>query len=70
MSRETRILIVEKDKCVTENENRPTKCILKTLLTHSTQRSNKQTSHQAIARQISLKKFEDSHPSYNYLMLT
>jgi len=37
----------------------------KTLLTLNTQRSNKQTSHQAIVCQISSEKSEDSHFSYN-----
>ena len=38
---ETKNLIVEKDKGMSEKKNRPTKCILKTLLTLNTQRSNK-----------------------------
>jgi hypothetical protein len=53
-----------------KKEDRPTKQILKTLLTQNRQRSNKQTSHQPKARQINLEKFEDSHFSYNLLMLT
>ena len=65
LSQETQNLIVEKDKDVPEKENRPTKRILKTLHTLNTQRSNKQTSHQAIVCQISSEKSEDSHFSYN-----
>ena len=57
----TKNLIVEKDKGMLETENRPTKRILKTLLTLNTQRSNKQTSHQAIPSPISLEKYEDSY---------
>ena len=48
---ETKNLIVEKDKDIQEKENRPTKRILKTLLTLNTQRSNKQTSHHPNGRQ-------------------
>ena len=48
-----------------EKEDRPTKHILKSLLTRNTQINNKQTSHQATSCQINLEKFEDSHFFYN-----
>ena len=54
-------LIIEKDKDVSLKKNRPTKRILKTLFTLNTQKSNKQTSHQAIAHQICSEKSKDSH---------
>ena len=65
LSWESRNLILEKDKSMPEREDRPTKRILKTLLTLNRQRSNKQTSHQAKSHQINSGKFEDSHFSYN-----
>jgi hypothetical protein len=45
LSSKIRNLIVEKDKDVPDKEVRPTKRILKTLLTLNIQRSNNQTSH-------------------------
>jgi hypothetical protein len=42
------ILVRKKDKGMPKKEDRPTECILKTLLTLNTQRNNKQTSHQII----------------------
>ena len=59
------ILIVEKDKGMSEKEDRPTKHILKILHTLNTQRNNKQTSHQAISGQINSEKFKYSRFSYN-----
>jgi hypothetical protein len=53
-------LIAEKDKGVPEKKDRPTKCIFKDFARSQHTRVNKQTSHQTIARQISLEKFKNS----------
>ena len=45
--RESRNLIIEKDRDEPETDKRLTKHVLKILLTHYTKSHNKQTSHQA-----------------------
>jgi hypothetical protein len=55
------VLIIEKDKDMPKKKDRPTKCIFKYLVHSQHTRVNKQTSHQTIARQISLKKFKGPH---------
>jgi hypothetical protein len=47
-----------------EKKDRPTKRIFKDLVHSQHIRVNKQTSHQAIAYQISLEKFKDPHFSF------
>jgi hypothetical protein len=44
-----------------EKKDRPTKRIFKDLAHSQHRRVKKQTSHQTIARQISLEKFKDPH---------
>jgi hypothetical protein len=44
----TRNLISDKDEDIPEKNGRPTKCILKILLTLNTQMSNKRASHKTI----------------------
>jgi lipase chaperone LimK len=54
-------LIIEKDKDMSEKKDRPTKRIFKDLVHSQHTRVKKQTSHETLARQISLEKFKDSH---------
>jgi hypothetical protein len=63
-------LIIEKDKGVSEKEDRPTKHIFKDLAHSQHTRVNKQTSHQTIARQISLEKIKDPHSFFSCFSIT
>jgi hypothetical protein len=51
-------LIIEKDKGMPEKKDRPTNRIFKDLAHSQHTRVNKETSHQTIARQISLEKLK------------
>jgi hypothetical protein len=54
-------LIIEKDKGMPEEKDRPTKRIFKDIAHSQHTRVNKQISHQTIVRHISLEKFKDSY---------